>query len=44
MDSGVVMPDLDFVLDNFDPLSFTSSAEIIWIMDQLLCFEVANPS
>lgn len=42
MDSGMDMPDQDSVLDAFDPLSFTSPEEIIWIMDQMLCFEVSK--
>jgi len=40
MDSGLLIPDKDAAVDNFDPLQNMLPEEIIGIMDQLLSFEV----
>lgn len=40
MDSGLLIPDKDTAVDNFDPLQNMLPEEIIGIMDQLLSFEV----
>lgn len=40
MDSGLLIPDKDAAVDNFDPLQNMLSEEIIGVMDQLLSFEV----
>jgi hypothetical protein len=40
MDSGLLIPDKDTAVDNFDPLQNMPAEEIIGIMDQLLSFEV----
>ncbi|KAG9834228.1 Mak10-domain-containing protein, partial [Aureobasidium melanogenum] len=41
MDSGLLIPDKDAAVDNFDPLQNMLPEEIIGIMDQLLSFEMA---
>lgn len=41
MDSGFMMPEADAIVDNFDPLKSLLPAEIIGIMDQMLCLEVS---
>ncbi|KAF2156196.1 Mak10-domain-containing protein [Myriangium duriaei CBS 260.36] len=41
MDSGCSLPDEDSVLEDFDPLNHTLPEEVLWIMDELLCFEMA---
>ncbi|GAB7353021.1 hypothetical protein MBLNU459_g3577t2 [Dothideomycetes sp. NU459] len=41
MDSGYMLPEQDAVVDNFDPLGPILPAEIIGIMDQVLCLELA---
>ncbi|TKX19480.1 hypothetical protein C1H76_8329 [Elsinoe australis] len=40
MDSGFILPEEDAALEEFDPLNHTLPEEIIWIMDQMLCFEM----
>ena len=40
MDSGYSLPDQDAILENFDPLDYSSPEEILWIMDELLCAEM----
>jgi hypothetical protein len=40
MDSGLLIPDKDTAVDNFDPLQNILPEEIIGVMDQLLSFEV----
>jgi hypothetical protein len=40
MDSGLLIPDKDAAVDNFDPLQNMLPEEIVGIMDQLLSFEV----
>lgn len=42
MDSGLLIPDKDAAVDNFDPLQNMLPEEIIGIMDQLLSFEVGR--
>lgn len=42
MDSGLLIPDKDAAVDNFDPLQNMLPEEIIGIMDQLLSFEVCS--
>lgn len=42
MDSGLLIPDKDAAVDNFDPLQNMLPEEIIGIMDQLLSFEVCK--
>lgn len=44
MDSGCSLPEADSILEDFDPLNYTSPEEILWIMDQMLCFEVSVES
>ncbi|KAF4556774.1 Mak10 subunit-like protein [Elsinoe fawcettii] len=41
MDSGYTMPVEDAALEDFDPLDHTLPEEVIWIMDQMLSFEMA---
>ncbi|KAF2219313.1 Mak10 subunit, NatC N-terminal acetyltransferase-domain-containing protein, partial [Elsinoe ampelina] len=41
MDSGFILPTEDAALEEFDPMSHTLPEEIIWIMDQMLSFEMA---
>ncbi|KAG9720896.1 Mak10-domain-containing protein, partial [Aureobasidium melanogenum] len=41
MDSGLLIPDKDAAVDNFDPLQNMLPEEIVGIMDQLLSFEMA---
>lgn len=41
MDSGFILPEEDAALEEFDSLNHTLPEEIIWIMDQMLCFEVS---
>ncbi|KAG9681025.1 Mak10-domain-containing protein, partial [Aureobasidium melanogenum] len=41
MDSGLLIPDKDAAVDNFDPLQNMLPEEIIGVMDQLLSFEMA---
>lgn len=40
MDSGLLIPDKDAAVDNFDPLQNMLPEEIVGVMDQLLSFEV----
>lgn len=44
MDSGVTIPEVDAVVERFDPLLNSQPEEILWIMDELLCFEVSSHS
>ncbi|KAL1306490.1 hypothetical protein AAFC00_005185 [Neodothiora populina] len=41
MDSGFMMPEKDAAVDNFDPLTPMLPEEILGIMDQMLCYEMA---
>ncbi|KAI4730863.1 Mak10-domain-containing protein [Aureobasidium sp. EXF-10728] len=41
MDSGLLIPDKDAAVDNFDPLQNMLPEEIIGVMDQSLSFEMA---
>ncbi|PNS14488.1 Long chain acyl-CoA synthetase 6, peroxisomal [Sphaceloma murrayae] len=40
MDSGFILPAEDAVLEDFDPMEHTLPEEVIWIMDQMLSFEM----
>ncbi|GAM83681.1 hypothetical protein ANO11243_016700 [Dothideomycetidae sp. 11243] len=40
MDSGYSLPEKDAIVEDFDPLMYTLPEEILWIMDELLCFEM----